>query len=1097
MPASRGHVTRVPAWDARGVGQLPWQGVACLDVNADATRIVVGTIAPAGDPNVAVLDDKGQVIARYSVGQRWIEGVAQIDNSADVYAISTMPEGKASDFPTVFRCAADITPVSTSLGEGGLPQSIFHYGDHSNHSGTILRSFGRGAAAVSGDQVHWLAVVEADSRMGFPRPANGVTVSLAVASTGEVLVGCAAGPGGDSAAPNLFLLKRGTKKPLWSRPANTKVDPSPALEKGLYGKPTLPDGRREELPQRDEKVWAPLSTAMYVDEAVAKGHADSSVRLIAAADYQGFQRWIRSSATLRDQNYGSRFVPTRPTVTVYDGEGRVVRRFGPEQFPQPQWVDLHFLPGGKQLLASPHHWAARGLAGQSILPADEDARSLFLLDIAGGGVERLEFPDAISDVGVAPAGQIVAGCWDGRVYRLTRQDFSSGKIPAGIEVGGPSLIGVSKAGRLVVAATSGIVRVFDGDGSQQAETDLIRVLPHAEKPWVTKAKAEAIVPGLWNLPGGRVESDLGGQRVIQASQGLILIEGHAGASFEREWAAIQSAGLDPREVKYVLATHEHGDHAPGAYLWRVVTGAQFVCSREMAYTLQHHIPLCSGYGFHPPVPTDLVIDDDTALDLAGQKVVALRLPGHTFGAMGWLFEKDGQRFVATGDLIMPEGVLGYSGSINFSAIDVLNSLRKLDSLRVDSVLPGHGPWGDPNRYIAAGISVGRHVGWGKMPPENPDPYFRITQKNVVVAAWNIDAASADFGDVDQDGRPDVAVVVPADNGTAVQIFLNQGGKFSSKPDLQIAVPQVSNCRKIRLRHLNDDRVPDFMVSGTGTALLISKGPALQYDILSLDMNEGHELRRIDLNGSGKSSMLINRAFGTFQIVSVAADRRPRLESFQPEVSGPYADLSQIDVNRDGRTDLLTSYGKLYLRQTDGRFSPQATQTLTLPDPKDWHFMAIGDFNADRKPDVVLLSYGMRSPQGAVFYNTGRVDEPFHGQATTVLNFADEANPTSKSHPTLYRDTPPVADFDGDGVDDLIIGKGQDNRVLILFGGPDGLAASRSRTIELEYRLHFETGLHAADFNGDGRTDLATFGYTKTGVGASGPPAVYVWMADAK
>ena len=33
-----------------------------------------------------------------------------------------------------------------------------------------------------------------------------------------------------------------------------------------------------------------------------------------------------------------------------------------------------------------------------------------------------------------------------------------------------------------------------------------------------------IVPGVWQLPGGRVESDLGGQRLIEAPDGLILIE---------------------------------------------------------------------------------------------------------------------------------------------------------------------------------------------------------------------------------------------------------------------------------------------------------------------------------------------------------------------------------------------------------------------------------------------------------------------------------------------------------------------------------------------------------------------------------------------
>src|SRR5262249_22779125 len=266
-----------------------------------------------------------------------------------------------------------------------------------------------------------------------------------------------------------------------------------------------------------------------------------------------------------------------------------------------------------------------------------------------------------------------------------------------------------------------------------------------------------------------------------------LIEGHSALSFESEWAAIKAVGLDPMRVRYVLATHEHGDHAPGAYLWRVIAGARFVCSEEMAYTLQHHLPINSGYGFHPPVPTDVKVREDADLDLAGQKVRAVRIPGHTAGSMAWRFEKGGKSYVSFGDLIMPRGVLGYSGSINFSARDALASLRKLQALAPDVVLPGHGSPGGPGNYLKAGIDVAVAGGWGLIRPERPDPHFRISQKNVVVVAWNVSATSAAFGDIDGDGRPDVAVVVPAGEGTLVQVYLNKGGKFAATPDHEVRV----------------------------------------------------------------------------------------------------------------------------------------------------------------------------------------------------------------------------------------------------------------------------------------------------------------------
>src|SRR5262249_29119243 len=302
-------------------------------------------------------------------------------------------------------------------------------------------------------------------------------------------------------------------------------------------------------------------------------------------------------------------------------------------------------------------------------------------------------------------------CWDGRVYFLGEDDLAKGRVPTGVAVGGPSLVRASRDGsRIVVAGTGGVVRLLDAAGKEHWRTDLHTTVRRGRKPSGEKARALPIGAGVWQVPGGRVESDLGGQRLVEAPDGLILIEAHAGLSFESEWAAIQAVGLDPRRVKYVLATHEHGDHAPGAYLWRVVTGAKFVCSAEMAYTLQHHIPNNTGYGLHPPVPTDIKITEDAELDLAGLKVRALRIPGDTAGSMAWHFQKSGKTFVAFGDLIMPRGVLGYSGSVNFSATDVLTSLRKLRDLKVDFVLPGHGAVEGPENYFRAGIDVGQAVG---------------------------------------------------------------------------------------------------------------------------------------------------------------------------------------------------------------------------------------------------------------------------------------------------------------------------------------------------------------------------------------------------
>ena len=1041
--------SKVPRWDAPGTGPLPRMGITSLDVSDDGKEIVVGTIAAFGDPNVIVLDDAGKIVRTYKVGQQWIDNVAFLPGSKEVIAICTMPAGKAGDRVEAFRCLPSPLRGRGAGGEGAglecevIPEKIkqegvwfFHYGDHSNHPTMKLARAKTATALLAGNQVviHRKGKEPAVVRLPVNDPDS--TLSLAVDESGWAVVGATTRESATGA--NLFLIDPDQKKPVWSRAANKEVEKAPALEKGIYGTPTLPDGSKKELPQRDEKVWAPLSVAI---------HSDGAKKLIAVADYQGWQRWVRSSATMKEENQGLRFMPTKPIVTVSDEAGKTLHRLAPDLFKEAFWSDIRF-DGEKQriLVAWPHHWRSRGLAGRSYLQVDENANHAYELQIGAGKVDAFPFWGA-TDV---------------------FHHYHSGRKTA------------------VIAYPKGVV-TGDGLDNKVWEIDLNKAVPKSVKPHVANARATPIVKGVWQLPGGRVESDLGGQRVIEAPDGLILIEGHAGLSFEREWAAIESVGLDPRKVKYVLATHEHGDHAPGAYLWRVVTGAKFVCSEEMEYTLQHHIPGNTGYGLHPPVPTDIVVKKDTELDLAGLKVRAIRIPGHTYGSMAWHFEKSGKTFVAFGDLIMPRGVLGYSGSVNFSAADVLASLRKLRDLKADYVLPGHGAVEGPENYFHAGIDVGTAVGWGFIKPETPDPRFRITQKNVLVVGWGHNATSAAFGDVNGDGKPDVVMVSPdrsddAAKGSIVRVFLNHGGKFNDKPDLELGLPEVDQPHKVRIVQTKNG--PYILVAGKSAVLLEpfqqKKGRIPSYIALPFDLGDGNHLRFID-----DDTPVVSRRFGGFYALNLVPGK-PNLRKFVPEIDGPYVDFRMIG------NDLLTAYGQLY-RRVDGKFPK--TPTLQLPREKDWTFLAVGDFNGDGKPDAAFLSYGMDKLTAArVFYGRSKMELSFGEKEDAVLPLSALLNETKKNqnHP-LVRDTPVVADWNGDGIDDLIVAHGQSDEVLVFLGGKDGLSKDRVQRIQLEYRVHYEHGVYVGDFNGDGKADLAVFGDTNTGVGAGGPPAAYIWL----
>ncbi|MCE9603519.1 MAG: FG-GAP-like repeat-containing protein [Planctomycetia bacterium] len=1090
--------TRVPKWDARGLGLLPPQGIACLDVSDDGSRIVVGTIAPAAEPSVHVLDAAGKILKSYRVGQRWIGQVAAASGD-QAFAMCMMPNGSAFDEPTTYACGESTLPIVG--GTGGI--SLFHYGDHSNHVGKQLRSYSGGAVTLNENQILWLDVAKAepaptaDAARGSVRNLSNPTAKsyfrnlkptvLSVHRSGVALVGGHAdGDTKETKSNNLFLFRPGTQTPIWSRPIVAEVAESTAPELGEYGRPLLADGSRGLLPQRDEPISAPLSIGVTRDSEFSE-----STSRVATADYRGWQRWVRSSATGVDTPYGVRFMPAKPTITVYDGGGKVVRRFDAAKFSQACWVDLEFLPGGRKLLAYPHHWTCRGLAGQSILPADDRAQTMWLLDIETGEIRTREFPDAIASLAVADDGTTAIACWNGRVYRLAEAALVEGALPAGIEVGKPALVKFDRSGkRLIAATTSGEILNLSANAKAERLVDLAVAVPTTEKSWIKNANGVKLAQGLWELPGGRVESDLGGQRIIEAPDGLILLEGHAGLSFEREWKAIESVGLDPRRIKYVLATHEHGDHAPGAYLWRVATGAQFICSREMAYTLQHQLPDGTGYGLHPPVPTDIKIDEERVLDLAGLRVVALRLPGHTFGSMGWLFERDGKRFVAIGDLIMPEGRLGYAGSINFSPQQVLESLRKLDSLRVDTVLPGHGPVVGPDKYVAAGIAFGMHVGWGKMTPEKPDPRFRIHQSNVLVTGFLSGAVSADFGDIDGDGLPDVAVVSPDGERSIVKVFLNRSereGLFDPmKADFEIPVPDIGLPQKIRLRTLNGDRRGDFFVVGrAASALLSSRDQVGAYDIKTFSVQEPYQLRVVDRKESGAGRVVAFGQFSGAQVVTSDPAGRLRAEPLTPTLKVPYADIRELDLNGDGRLDWVSNDGSVRLRDASDVIPEAATLRLQVPSSGEWLHLGVGDVNGDRKPDVIITE---REGKILAFHNTGDARVPFAAQPSTTL----ELKPEGTLQVVHARDAATVADWNGDGFDDLLFGLSQRDEVRVFLGSAAGLGVDRTEKIVLDYLLHFEHSVTVADFNADGRPDLACFAIVQ-----GGPATPFIWLQPSR
>jgi metallo-beta-lactamase class B len=141
--------------------------------------------------------------------------------------------------------------------------------------------------------------------------------------------------------------------------------------------------------------------------------------------------------------------------------------------------------------------------------------------------------------------------------------------------------------------------------------------------------------------------------LIRTSAGLILIDGGLPQGVREVEANIRRLGFEPRQVKFILSTEPHYDHASGIAALAHDTGATVVASGWAARSLMSGKPIPDDPQAallldFPAVANVRIVGDGDRLRLGDVVVTARATPGHTPGSMSWSWRScEGRRCVDT------------------------------------------------------------------------------------------------------------------------------------------------------------------------------------------------------------------------------------------------------------------------------------------------------------------------------------------------------------------------------------------------------------------------------------------------------------------
>jgi len=193
-----------------------------------------------------------------------------------------------------------------------------------------------------------------------------------------------------------------------------------------------------------------------------------------------------------------------------------------------------------------------------------------------------------------------------------------------------------------------------------------------------------------------------------------LIDSGGGVETEHLIENLKADGIPLDRVRWLLLTHGHLDHSGGARLLRdqlhlqVAASAQTASALEAADEEAISLGAAKRAGIYPPnavfqaCPVDRTLCEGDQLTLGECTIAVLETPGHSRDMINFLMRHSSRQDLFCGDTIFHGGRIMLQGTSDCDIPAYSRTLRRLGSLAVDGLYPGHLSWSEQQgqRHIA-------------------------------------------------------------------------------------------------------------------------------------------------------------------------------------------------------------------------------------------------------------------------------------------------------------------------------------------------------------------------------------------------------------